>query len=116
MEKSDISTYAKSDRYYLEKIGEFVQANRIAQRKTQEELSQAAGINRTTLGQLEKGQPVNLLSLVQVLRALKALHIFQDIETKPQISPLKQAAVEQKQIQRVRHKARQGKANPKSDW
>lgn len=115
MEKSDITAYSKSDLYYLTSIGEYIRSNRISQNKTQLELAEDAGINRTTLSQLEKGRSVNLLSLVQVLRALKKLHVFQEMEVTPQFSPMQLAALEQKQRQRVRKDT--GKpSKPKSDW
>ncbi|MCD0489776.1 helix-turn-helix domain-containing protein [Pedobacter sp. MC2016-14] len=116
MEKADISTYAKSDGFYLQRIGEFVKSTRIAQHKTQQELAEAAGINRGTLVQLEKGQPVNLLSLIQILRALKQLHFFQQLEPVAQVSPLMLAEAEQKYNLRVRHKTNTAKDKPKSDW
>ncbi|MES2276222.1 MAG: helix-turn-helix domain-containing protein [Bacteroidota bacterium] len=116
MENTDIKTYAQSDSFYLEQIGEFVRASRIAQQQTQEDIALAAGIDRTTVVKLEKGQPVNLLSLVQVLRALKQLHVFKEMEVRPQVSPLKMAAVEQKQRLRVRRKATPGTDRPQSDW
>lgn len=117
MEKSDISIYAKSDQHYLVLIGEFIRSNRIQQGKTQEELSVAAGVNRSTLIQIEKGNPVNLLSLIQILRALKKLDVLNQMELRPQISPLKLAALEEKQTLRVRRKNNKKSTDlPKSDW
>jgi transcriptional regulator with XRE-family HTH domain len=115
MEKSDIDIYSKSDLYYLATIGEYIRSNRISQNKTQLELAEDAGINRTTLSQLEKGKPVNILSLVQVLRALRRLHVFQEMEVKPQLSPMQFAAMEQKQRLRVK-RANNKSPKQKSDW
>ncbi|TCD07651.1 helix-turn-helix domain-containing protein [Pedobacter frigidisoli] len=116
MEKNDISIYAKSDNYYLQLIGAYIKSVRIAQQKTQKEIAEASGINRSTLVQLEKGQPVNMLSFIQVLRSLKQLNFLQTMEITPQVSPLKLAAAEQKQIKRVRSKTKLEKVKPKSDW
>ena len=115
MEISDISFRSKSDLYYLIVIGDYVKSNRISQNKTQSKLAEEAGIKRTTLGQLENGKPVNLLSLVQVLRALKKLYVFQEMEIKPQQSPMQLAALEQKERKRV-GKNRSKPQNSKSDW
>lgn len=115
MEKSDINIYSKSDLYYLATIGEYIRSNRLSQNKTQLELAEVAGINRTTLSQLEKGKPVNILSLVQVLRALKKLHVFQEMEAKPQISPMQLAAAEQGQRYRVK-KDKNKSPKKSSDW
>lgn len=115
MEKTDIDIYAKSDLFYLTQIGEFVRSHRLNQNKTQQELAEAAGVNRTTLVKLEKGKSVNLLSLIQVLRSLKKLQLFQEMEVKPQLSPIQLAEIEQKQRQRAgRRKETPGKT--KSDW
>jgi len=115
MEKTDIDIYSKSDLYYLTLIGGYIRVNRLNQNKTQQELAEAAGVNRTTLVQLEKGKPVNLLSLIQVLRSLKKLQIFQDLELKPQLSPLRLAEIEQKQRQRAGRK-KETPDKTKSDW
>ena len=115
MEKDNINIYSKSDLHYIDLIGEFVKASRLAQNKTQQPLSDQAGINRTTLVQLEKGNSVNLLSLIQVLRALKKLHIFREMEVKPQLSPMQLAEIEQKYRQRARP-VKPTRQKPQSDW
>lgn len=115
MENYDISAYAQSDSFYLKQVGDFVRASRIAQQQTQEELSTAAGINRSTLIQLEKGESVTLISLIQVLRALKQLQLFQNFVVQPKLSPLKLAAAEQRQSKRVR-KSKTSKDHPQSNW
>jgi transcriptional regulator with XRE-family HTH domain len=115
MEKTDIDVYAKSDLYYLTLIGEYVRANRLNQNKTQQELADAAGVDRTTMVKLEKGKSVNLLSLIQILRSLKKLQIFQELEIKSHLSPIQLAEIEQKQRQRAgRRKETPGKT--KSNW
>lgn len=115
MENSDINIYSKSDLHYIDIIGAFVKTSRLAQNKTQQQLSDEAGINRTTLVQLEKGKPVNLLSLIQVLRALKKLHVLREMEVKPQLSPIQLAEIEQKYRQRA-SPAKVRKQKPQSDW
>lgn len=115
MKNSDIHIYSKSDLHYIDIIGKYVRTSRLSQNKTQQELAADAGINRTTLSQLEKGKPVNLLSLVQVLRALKKLHVFREMEVKPQLSPMQLAEIEHKQWQRARP-VKVKKQKPQSDW
>ena len=115
MEFSDINIYSKSDRYYTELIGGYVRSSRLSQNKTQQQLADEAGINRTTLVQMEKGKPVNLMSLIQVLRVLKKLHIFSELEVKPQLSPLMLAEMEHKYRQRA-SPVREEKKKPSSDW
>jgi transcriptional regulator with XRE-family HTH domain len=118
MEKSDISIYSKNDLYYIDMIGDFIRSNRLKQNKTQQQLAGEAGVNRSTLIQLESGKQVRLLSLIQVLRALKQLHVLNALEVKPEISPLMVAAAEQKQRIRVSTKTtkKSNQTKRKSDW
>jgi len=116
MEKSDIDTYARSDKFYIEQIGNYIRNHRLDQNRTQTELAKSAGLSRSTLVQLENGNPVNLVSMVQALRALKKLHVLNEIEYIPQLSPLKLAAIEQQQRVRARGKKTIVPDKPKSDW
>ncbi len=116
MEKSDINTYSKSDKFYLEQIGNFIRNHRLDQNRTQSELAQSAGLSRSTLVQLESGNRVNLISMVQALRALKKLHVLNEMEYIPQVSPLKLAAIEQQQRKRASEKKTIMPEKPKSDW
>lgn len=101
MDLSNTDVYALSDSAFLVLIGEFVRDNRLTQNRTQQQVAEAAGINRTTLVQMEKGRGVTTLSLVQVLRVLGQLHIFQGFETKQTISPLQLAKAEQQKRKRA---------------
>lgn len=116
MDKSDINTNAKSDKFYIEQIGNYIRNHRLDQNRTQSELAKSAGLSRSTLVQLENGNKVNLISLVQVLRALKKLHVLNELEYIPQVSPLKLAAIEQQQRQRASEQKTATPDKPKSDW
>ncbi len=116
MEKSDIDTYAKSDNFYIEQIGNYIRNHRLDQNRTQTELANSAGLSRSTLVQLESGKPINLISIIQALRALKKLHVLNAMEYAPQLSPLKLAAIEQQQRQRATGKKTTTTDKPKSDW
>lgn len=115
MENINITNPANTDLNIIAHIGSFIKDTRLSQNKTQQEVATAAGLNRATLVQLEKGESVNLLSLVQVLRCLKRLDVFRLMESKTEISPLKLAELEQKQRQRAGKKIDSTKAG-KSDW
>jgi transcriptional regulator with XRE-family HTH domain len=108
--------YAMSDPAILEKIGDFIQQTRLQQNKTQQELASAARINRSTLVQFEKGSGGKLLSLIQILRVLQQLELFQNFEIRKQISPLQLAKLEQKKRQRARSKPHETKGKTKSEW
>jgi transcriptional regulator with XRE-family HTH domain len=112
---------AMSDRALVATIGTFVKHHRLLQNKTQKQLATEAGINRSTITQIEKGEKITLQSLLQVLRVLNLLYIMDVFKVQQQISPLQLAKLEQNKRQRVRNnlpaarKENNSKDN-KSDW
>jgi DNA-binding XRE family transcriptional regulator len=116
MDDNALKWYSMSDPAILEALGTYIQKTRIEKNKTQQELSQQAGINRSTLVQIEKGGGANLLSFIQVLRALEQLQLLQAFEKQIQISPLKLAALAQKQRMRASSKRGIKDQKSKTDW
>ncbi len=114
MDKDTRYRYGMSDPAILEVLGNFIQKTRLSKNKTQQAISEIAGINRSTLVQIEKGNGSTLLSFVQVLRALEQLHLLETFEVKQEISPLQLAKIEMKKRLRARQKTSSNK--PKSDW
>ena len=111
MEKAIKQWYAMSDPAILEVLGNFIQQTRLQQNKTQQQVAAAAGINRSTIVQIEKGGGGTLLSFIQIVRALEQLQLFQNFEVKQQqLSPLQLAKIDQKKRQRASNK------KAKSDW
>ena len=113
--KTITQPYKMSDDAIIKSFGEFVRHHRLEQNLTQKDLASKAGINRTTLSDLELGRRCQLLTLIQVLRVLNKLHVFDSIEVKQKISPMLLAEMEIK----LRKKASGGNKNPsstKSDW
>jgi len=104
-----------SDAAIAQKIGTFIKHHRTSQNLTQAELSTSAGISRSTLSLLERGEPVNFMSLLQVLRMLNQLHVLNDFNVVKEISPLL-IAKEQKEIYRVRKKNKGNTSPNKSTW
>jgi transcriptional regulator with XRE-family HTH domain len=76
------------DKAIAAQIGAYIKHCRIDQNKTQESLSKAAGISRSTLSLLEKGEPVTITTLIQVLRVLDQLHVMNAFVVEEVISPL----------------------------
>lgn len=103
-----------SDKVLVEHIGAYVKHHRLAQNKSQETLAQAAGISRSTLSLLERGDAVTLATLMQVLRVLDQLHIMEAFVIPKTFSPLALAKMEKEKRQR----ASSNKKNEtgKSDW
>jgi transcriptional regulator with XRE-family HTH domain len=85
----------------LIQIGIFIKEMRISQNKTQQNLADDCGINRSTYIQIENGKGSSMLHFVQVLRALNALHLLNIFETQTQISPIALAKMQQKKRQRA---------------
>ena len=109
--------YAFSDTAIVAQIAEYIKQRRLDKNKTQQELADEAGINRTTLAQLEKGGNFSMLTFIQVLRALGELYHLSELKYEPQISPLKLAEMEMSKRYRAT-KSKKGSTTdkPKSDW
>lgn len=117
MEKGINYWHAMSDPALLEILGKFIQQTRLQQNKTQQQVATAAGVNRSTLVQIENGGSVTMLSLVQILRALGQLQLFQNFEVKQaQLSPLQVAKLEQNKRQKASRKKENLTEKSKSDW
>jgi transcriptional regulator with XRE-family HTH domain len=104
----------KSDDAIIKTIGNFVRHHRLEQNITQKDLAEKAGINRTTLSDLELGRRFQLITLIQVLRILDQLHVFGDFEIKQQISPMLLAEIDMNK--RLKASGKQEKDNYTSEW
>jgi len=116
MEKATKYLYAMSDPAILEILGNFIKQTRLQQNKTQQQVAVMAGINRSTIVQVENGGGGTLLSFIQILRALEQLQVLQNFELKQQISPLQLAKIDHKKRQRASNKKNTIIEKPKSDW
>jgi transcriptional regulator with XRE-family HTH domain len=105
---SYINWNSMSDTALVQFIGRFVKAKRMELNKTQEKLAHAAGISRSTLSLLEKGETVTLATLIQVLRVLDQLPVIQAFAVQQTVSPIQLAKLEQK-------KRKRASGNPSSD-
>lgn len=95
-----------SDKALAEYIGIFVKHHRMEQNKTQDELATAAGISRSTLSLLERGETVTVTTLIQVLRVLDQLSVLSAFEVRETISPLALAKLQKEKRQRARGKSK----------
>lgn len=121
MDISSNNWLSMSDGALVETIGAFVKHHRLVQNKTQQQLATEAGINRSTITQIEKGEKITLQSLLQVLRVLNLLYIMEAFKIQEQLSPLQLAKLEQNKRRRARNNlpaARKENNNNdnKSDW
>jgi len=115
MDRNSNQWYGISDPALLEKMGDFVRKTRLNQNKTQQKIAEIAGVNRSTLIQIEKGAGGTLLSFIQILRALEQLHVLEIFEIKQELSPLKLAEMEMKMRRRASRKMDTGEKT-KSSW
>jgi transcriptional regulator with XRE-family HTH domain len=101
MDNYNININSNSDKAILEVMGGWLKETRLRQNKTQQELADAAGINRSTLIQMESGAGGGLLTFVQIMRALDQLHVFKNFKISEPISPLLLAKMQRKKRQRA---------------
>jgi DNA-binding XRE family transcriptional regulator len=116
MENNNKKLHSMSDLAILEILGKSIQQIRLQQNKTQQQVATEAGVNRSTVVQIENGGKGTMLSLVQILRALAQLQMLEHFEAKQQISPLQLAKLEQNKRQRASVKKDRQNDEPKSIW
>jgi len=93
----------------LVELGRRLERHRLESNRTQAEMAEEAGIGRATLQRLERGQSVQSVSLVKVLRALGLLQAL-DVAL-PETLELPIAELEREQ-RRGRQRARARRGGP----
>ena len=93
-----------SDKALIETIGVFVKHHRLNQNQSQIKAATAAGVSRSTLSLLERGEKISLSSLIKVLRILDLLHIMNVFKISNEISPIEYAKLQKKKRKRARSK------------
>ncbi len=95
-DKSYIKWEEMSDKSLMETIGRFIQSHRLNQNKSQNQVANIAGISRSTLSLLERGEKVRIDSFIQVLRVLDLLYIMDVFKIQEQISPIEYAKLKKR--------------------
>ncbi|MHA8067023.1 helix-turn-helix domain-containing protein [Aquirufa sp. ROCK2-A2] len=115
MNDNQYNNWVEMSDYSLAKtIGAFVKHHRLFQNKTQEDVSAAANISRSTLSLLEKGESITVPTLIQVLRVLDLLYVMKIFAIQEEISPLLLAKQALKKRKRSRGSSKEND-NP-SSW
>lgn len=114
MGNTNINFVQMSDAAIVAQLGAFVKHKRVEQQKTQAALAEMAGLNRWTIGQIENGESITLMSLIQVLRALDCLYVLETFQFTEEISPLEYAKMKRKQ-QKKRVRKTSGDTPDKDD-
>ncbi len=115
MENININWNELSDSAILEQIGRFVQQSRLQQNKSQQLVADSAGVNRTTLSQIENGKGGTLSSLIQILRVLNQLSFLKAFQVEEKVSPIYLAKLEMKKRKRARN-SKDPKPYELPDW
>jgi transcriptional regulator with XRE-family HTH domain len=105
-----------SDKALTAYIGAFVRHQRMEQKTTQEELAKAAGISRSTLSLLERGETVTVTTLIQVLRVLDQLQVLGAFEVRETLSPLALAKLQKEKRQRASGKSKKDENKKETHW
>jgi len=115
-DNSYINWLSMSDNALVETIGKFVKHHRLNQNRSQSYVSTAAGISRSTLSLLERGEKISLGSLIKVLRVLDLLHIMNVFKIDNEISPIEYARLQKNKRKRARSKKEISITEENTEW
>jgi transcriptional regulator with XRE-family HTH domain len=74
-----------SDLSIVNKLGELLRQIRLDQNLTQEMLARKAGLSRSAISEMENGKAAtSLITVVQVLRAMQKLYVFNSWQAEPE--------------------------------
>ena len=93
--------FSMSDGALIQLIGKFVKHHRLRKNRTQVQVSYEAGISRSTLSLLERGEPVTLPTLIQVLRVLDLLYVLDVFQVSEEVSPIVYAKMQRNKRKRA---------------
>ncbi|WP_291114356.1 helix-turn-helix domain-containing protein [Flavobacterium sp. UBA6135] len=80
--------YAMTDAVVVQTLCSSLKQMRLNKNISQEELAERCGLSRITISRMESGKAINLLTMVQVMRALGKLDLLNHLNEEPEISPL----------------------------
>ncbi|MCL1978799.1 MAG: helix-turn-helix domain-containing protein [Methanomassiliicoccaceae archaeon] len=85
---SSSDVYELSDTEIIGMIGEKIRTIRLNNNVTREQLQEASGVHMKTIGDLENGKNVTMITLISVLRGLKRLNLLDRLLDDESVSPL----------------------------
>jgi len=101
-----------TDDSILAELGRRVETHRAGRNLTQVEFAHRAGVARSTVQRIERGDSIQLSSLVKILRALGRLDALDYVLPSRVRSPVAEFECERARRQRVRHKGGHRKPGP----
>ena len=111
MANTNIDWVQMTDLAIVAQIGRYIKQTRLGLNRTQEQLAEYSGLNRWTISKVENGESINLTSLIQILRALDTLYVFDGFKVQDEISPLAYAKLKKEQRERASGKRNQSTDN-----
>ena len=96
-----MSIYGKSDHAILQEIADRIKRKRLDTNLSQQNLAEQAGLNRTTIRDVEQGKPFGVMTFIQILRALNALEELEGFLPETGISPLQLVKLKGKERRRA---------------
>jgi len=107
--------YEMSDPAIVRLIGAEIKRMRLVENLTQEQLSLKAGVGRSFISQVENGRSSSILTILQILRALKRLDLLEGFTSEPSISPMLMARMQKEKRVRATHK-KSSSTHKQSSW
>jgi transcriptional regulator with XRE-family HTH domain len=92
----NINCYEMTDKAIIKSLCNSLKQMRLQKNLSQDELAQRSGINRVTISRLETGKAINILTMIQILRALQKLELMSSLFEEPEISPILLMEAQQK--------------------
>lgn len=81
--------YSMSDPAIVKELCGILKQVRLQQNTTQKQLAEKAGLSRSAISKMETGKSaVEMLTVIQVLRALQQLHLLENWMVTATVSPL----------------------------
>jgi transcriptional regulator with XRE-family HTH domain len=96
-----MSFLGMSDQAILAEIGTRLRRRRLDRNLTQQEVADQAGLTRVTVGELERGAPAGMLTLIRILRVLGMVEELESFLPEPGPSPLQLAKLQGRRRQRA---------------
>lgn len=90
-----------SDKAILEELGSRLRRQRLNQDITQVELAEKAGVGRTLIKKMERGEDFMVDGLVRVMRSLNLLDQLDNFLPDPGVSPIQLARLHGRERQRA---------------
>jgi len=109
--------YNIGDKTIVSQLGLFLRQTRLEQNLTQENLAIKAGLSRSAIYEMENGKSAtSLITIVQVLRALEHLHLFNTWTTSETVNPIMSVKLPGKKDLRASSQVVYEKKRDEDEW